>query len=296
MRRTTRDAMIGLTAIGGLVVLAWMLLRFGELAGVGEEFETIVLRVDSARGVSAVSPVSLNGVRVGDVTEIRLAGDGSRQVLIELRMREGTGLSAPFEARVDANFVGVSVVDLTPVEGVEGTPIRGEGEEYPVDLISLRQTLTDEVLERIGTFEDTREEFVTLMRTYKDLGDRLTESVQGDEKSATGLEPTLERFNRAIERFDSSAEAISQDTRAIRLRAEATLDTADATLRSIDGAAAQVEAIAQGIRAGEGTLGQLATNPDLYDALTATAEQLRQLVRDARLLIEKTRDEGFDFF
>ena len=46
------------------------------------------------------------------------------------------------------------------------------------------------------------------------------------------------------------------------------------------------------INRGEGTLGQLSTNEDLYRSLDASIKQLQTLIQEGQLLIEKFRDEG----
>ena len=61
---------------------------------------------------------------------------------------------------------------------------------------------------------------------------------------------------------------------------------------TIDEAAAQARDLTARINRGEGTLGQLATNADLYRSLDASIKQLQQLIRDGQLLIEKFREEG----
>jgi hypothetical protein len=55
---------------------------------------------------------------------------------------------------------------------------------------------------------------------------------------------------------------------------------------------AQARTVMRSIADGQGTLGQLATNPDLYKSLNDAAMQLEEALRDARLLIEKFRVEG----
>ncbi|MGP1272482.1 MAG: MlaD family protein [Phycisphaerales bacterium] len=312
MKPTSRDAMIGLTTIGGLLVLAWMLLRFGELAGVGQTFKTFSLRVESARGVSQVSPVTFNGVRVGDVTAIRLAEDGSGDALIDLRVREETRIPTDFRVFLDASFVGEAVVDLIGRPTNDAEVVRGEGEVYTVELGSLTAGLTEELSSRLDSFERTASKVEELAETYTDVGRRLAVVLDSDEPGDRDLRSTLERIEavlsqaeswldegalladvrEAIDRFEASAEAIGDETRALRERTETTLDAADRALVSLDEAGSHMTELVTRINRGEGTLGQLATNPDLFNSLTATVEQLQALLKEARLLVEKYRDEG----
>ncbi|MEO1584621.1 MAG: MlaD family protein [Planctomycetota bacterium] len=312
MKSPTRDVLIGLTAIGGLLVLAWMLMRFGELAGVGVEYRRITLRVDSARGVSPVAPVTYRGVRIGDVTGIRLADDSSGDAIVDLRYRADANVPTAFDIFLDASFVGEAKLDIEPRETWDGTYAEGTGEEYAVAVRSLTSALTSQLSDRFGRLEQTADRVDELAETYTDVGRRLSTLIESDEAGSIDLAATLERIDRvladaeswlddgalladvrgAIERFEASADAIGDETRALRERAEITLDSADAALLSLDEAGAEVTQITARINRGEGTLGQLATNPDLYRTAEALVEELLTLIRDARLLVEKFRDEG----
>lgn len=312
MKSTGRDVMIGLTALGGLLVLAWMLMRFGELAGVGVEYDRVVLRIDSARGVSRVAPVTYRGVRIGDVTSITLADDGSGDALVDIRYRADSPIPTEFDVFLDASFVGEAKLDIEPRGSWDGTVAPGEGEAYSVSVRSLTSSITDELGSRLARLEETADRVDKLAETYTDVGQRLAGVIDSDDEGTPDLKATLERIDAvltdaeswldegalladardAIAKFEESAAAIGDETRALRKRAETTMDKADAALVTLDEAGAEVTAITARINRGEGTLGQLATNPDLYKSLETMVEELQMLIRDARLLVEKYRDEG----
>ncbi len=312
MKVPTREIWIGLTAIGGLLVLAWMLMRFGELAGVGVEHRRLVIRIDSARGISAVAPVTYRGVRIGDVTGIGLAEDNSGQALVSLRYRADAALPTDFDIFLDASFVGEATLDIEPRDGWDGSIAPGQGEEYAVEVRSLSSAITSELGSRLARLEQTADRVDALAEIYTDVGQRLAGVIDSNDDRAPDLKATLERIDTvlaraeswldegalladmrdAITRFEDSATIIGDETRALRQRAETTMDAADAALLTLDQAGAEVTAIAARINRGEGTLGQLATNPDLYRSLEAVVEELQMIIRDARLLVEKFRDEG----
>ncbi len=312
MKSTGRDVLIGLTAVGGLLVLAWMLMRFGELAGVGVQHSRVELRLESARGISPVAPVTYRGVRIGDVTGIRLADDASGDALVSVRYRADASLPTEFDIFLDASFVGEAKLDIEPRETWDGSFAPGEGEEYAVAVRSLTSVLQSEVVGRLDQLSQTADRIDTLAETYTDVGERLAGVLDSDEPGERDLRATLERIEGvltqaeawldegallsdtrdAIGRFEEAAQVISDETRAIRERTETTLDAADRALLTIDEAGGEVNELVARMNRGEGTLGQLATNPDLFNSLNAVVEELRTLLQDARLLIEKYRDEG----
>ncbi|MEN1704196.1 MAG: MlaD family protein [Planctomycetota bacterium] len=312
MKVPTREIWIGLTAVGGLLVLAWMLMRFGELAGVGVENRRVVVRLDSARGISPVAPVTYRGVRIGDVTGIRLADDGSGQALVDIRYRADADVPSSFDIFLDASFVGEAKLDIEPREAWDGSIAPGEGEEYSASVSSLTTEITSQISNRLERFERTADRVDELAATYTDVGRRLADVIDSDDAGTPDLKAALNRIDavllqaeswlddgalladvrNAITRLESSAAIIGDETRAFRERAEATLAEADAALLTLDEAGSEITALTSRINRGEGTLGQLATNPDLYLSLEAAVRELQQLIRDARLLVEKFRDEG----
>ena len=70
------------------------------------------------------------------------------------------------------------------------------------------------------------------------------------------------------------------------------LDDARQTLKNIDDAAANLKQITSSVQNGEGTLGQLVRNPDLYNNLNSAAQRLETALDQGRLLIEKFKAEG----
>ena len=102
----------------------------------------------------------------------------------------------------------------------------------------------------------------------------------------------LDRASDAVDAWTATAKSVgaqadslgAQGTEAMRSFSEST-----AQLNALLGDA---RGLVQGVAQGKGTLGLLATNPDLYRSLNDAAMRLEEALRDARLLIEKFRVEG----
>ena len=85
---------------------------------------------------------------------------------------------------------------------------------------------------------------------------------------------------------------MNEQTTRLGDRTDETLTRLNAAVVTLDEVAGEARELTARINRGEGTLGQLATNADLYRSLDASIKQLQQLLRDGQLLIEKFRDEG----
>ena len=94
-----------------------------------------------------------------------------------------------------------------------------------------------------------------------------------------GLTASLNRSAEGLEGVAGSGDDVA------RAVARADLGTGDHEphrSESVLGAAGFFEAILQKVEAGEGTLGQLWDNPDLYNSLYGTLESLRLLIEDIK--------------
>jgi hypothetical protein len=84
-----------------------------------------------------------------------------------------------------------------------------------------------------------------------------------------------------------SAQGIRVDARTLVASAQPALDEMTRTLQA-------VQRLADQASSGEGTVGQLMSNPDLYNALTDSAVRLKATLAEIELLLKKVRDEGLD--
>ena len=148
--------------------------------------------------------------------------------------------------------------------------------------------------------------------TYTDVGERLANVIDSQDPEVEDLNSMLTRIDRVLLKTESwfdegammaqisdsvnewkaAATAIAEQTESLGARADESLMKLDSAVVSIDQTAAEARDIAARINRGEGTLGQLSTNADLFRSLDATIRQLQALIRDGQLLIEKFRDEG----
>ena len=126
-----------------------------------------------------------------------------------------------------------------------------------------------------GAFADAREW----------LGD---EQLRADARSAVWKAGTLiDAATAAMNSVSESAQGIRVDARTLVTSAQPALDEMARTLQA-------VQRLADQAGSGEGTVGQLMSNPDLYNALTDSALRLKAALAEVELLLKKVRDEGLD--
>lgn len=142
---------------------------------------------------------------------------------------------------------------------------------------------------------------VALAGANKWLGD---ESMQKDAREVLAKAKTaIEDVQKTASAFKETAESLQKTSESAR----AQLETQGAkigqaadelkvamtqTLGKVDQTAGEIQKIAVGINAGEGTLGQLARNPDLYNSIRDAAVRLDKALSELQQIMQKLKDEG----
>lgn len=309
MKTLLRDFLTGITSIVGLLLLIWMLMQFGELTEVGQRFGNFSIRTGSASGISGVARVTLNGVQVGNVTE--LSNDPEGGVLIDIRIREGVHIPEDFRAHVETAFVGESTLDLRSASGESLPAIPAQGEVYDRTLITLGESIRRELAGPSERFDEIADAVLRLSGTYEKLGEEtatLTDDVrrsleefdQTAQHTRGEISRAVDEFERTTSLFDQRLELLASETSEAVAAVERTLANTDQTLANADQALvsadetlSEVRAIARAVNSGRGTLGMLLKDDELYRNLVLITEEIDKTLLELRLAIEKFRDEGF---
>lgn len=142
MKKGDLEFKVGLFVVGALALLAFMVLRAGEMyirPGYAVKFV-----FDTVSGVDKGSPVRLAGVPVGEVKKFYVLEnkDGKLNVEIEAFIDEGVKIEKDADLRVATmGFLGEKYIDIYP--GTPGTPIVEPGDT----LIGRQLTGMDDVFD-----------------------------------------------------------------------------------------------------------------------------------------------------
>lgn len=331
-----RDVTVGLTALLGLAGLIVMLILFGELTNFGKKTYPLTAMVSNASGLRPGAPVTLNGVRVGEVGSVSVRPAPAPGAVVEFNVREPQRIPRAAVASIDRSFVGESTLEFTLPPGL--TPEQAADTFKPGDVFdagSPKTPLTqiaEMVSEPLDRISSTARGIEKLAEEYTLLGQRLNEMVAPRTPAdvANGQTPNLRTVIERLDRTLAGVESIAADrefiaqAKGLVARAEQTMQDAgrvaaawEKTAAGIDasmtdvrgtidqiaermtGALAKAESageelamLLKSVRAGEGTAGQLFTNPDLYNSLEDAARRLDSALAEFELLMQKMRKEG----
>lgn len=139
---STRDFVVGLFVLAGLVAVAYLSIQVGGLSYTGPGGLVLVATFDDVGGLSSRSPVEISGVKVGQVTSIGLDKDLRARVLLDVDKSLALPVDTAATIRT-SGLLGDQFVELEP--GAEEESLHSGDEisrtESALNLESLIGTL-----------------------------------------------------------------------------------------------------------------------------------------------------------
>ncbi len=288
MKETTRNFITGIVSIIAFAGLAFLLLLFGDLGVFGPTPYTITVAANEAVGLRKGSRVTMAGVQIGTVDSVVVKLDPGRPVVISASVHQTVDIPQAATASVVTSlFGGSSTLDLAmPGDYVAGGATLPHDGSAIVDarLESLDARFARLLTEKLGSLDGAMQAIEGAARdAQKWLGD---EQLLADARSAVWKANVLiEQATTGVVAFTEAAHAFKSDSAQLLASLQPVFDQMSKTL-------VQVEVLTKEAATGKGTIGQLMTNPDLYNALVDSAERLKATMAEIELLLQKIRAEG----
>ncbi|MFM9956913.1 MAG: MlaD family protein [Phycisphaerales bacterium] len=342
MKHPVRDFVIGSTAIVGLVGLGVLLWLMGEMSWFRTPSYSIGLQMDNAGGLVPSAPVTLNGVRVGNIKTVKTSDDPRQGVRFELLIEQTVKVPKDVSVSILRDLVGQAQLALTATAtagGPDGVVDENDffkpgdtftSKAYAPGLMGEMSNLLDK---RLGALDTAVTKFNTLADTYTDVGQRLRAMLEPrtlKEVEAGTAQPNLvsavERFDLAVadargwltdtnlkadatgamkkltetldrvagltDEWKKTAGVVSDSAKGATDQFNKTAADLAAASRELGAVVHEVQGLVAKASGGEGTVGQLLNNPDLFRNLNDASMRLEQALTEAKLLIEKYRKEG----
>lgn len=299
-----REAKLALTAIAAVLILIWG-INFLKGSSLFESKSTFYGVYDSVEGLKVSSGVVYRGYQVGQVISIRFTGERYDKVLVKFSVNKGLELPSNSLAMIQsADLMGSKVIDLipgnSPVFAVSGDTLTSKVEQGLMEQVSRQMLPLKQKAERLlgsldsvmvivqGVFNDETKKnlsnsFASIDRTLRNLEgasgnlDTLmqSESVRISEilRNINSITANLSDNNEEISNILENFSAISDSLRGASLHE---------MLNNVDNILEHVDTIFAKINRGEGTIGALVNDNDLYYNLNQVSENLNRLLVEFR--------------
>lgn len=243
-------------------------------------------------GLEEGAPVTVNGMRVGKVKNLSLANKAGDRVLVAFLLESGFEFPKSSVIKIYASgIIGGNNLAILPAAGDSvmakaGDTLRGELESGMIDGLiekfspiekSLLSTLTrvDSVLSDIDQVLDARskEHLRQSMESLSVAMDQLSQTATGLNVLVDRNQNELDAAFKSILKTSTNLETITDSIAAV--------NTAQ-MLKDLSGSISALNQITSSMARGEGSLGALIKDDNLYQDLRTLTEDAQNLLKDIK--------------
>lgn len=275
-----REVRVGIFVLLGLVSTLVLLFLLTDPATFRGRY-VVVTEVDDAGGVRQGDPVQMRGVNIGRVRDFGMRSGGV-SIALEIDGR----WDIPDDSHVRITGLGLlngRIVEVVPGEAETalspGAILPGASGD---GISELTDTLGDDALQIARNVRELLDETtVEHLRTSASELDRMLETLN---ETAEEQRTELRRLSRTLASSAGRVEEglASEELERALVRTDSTLARLHETSGSLDRASRSLESVLLRVESGEGTLGRLTTDDELYRNLNEAAAAILGLAEDVR--------------
>lgn len=302
--KIAKEVKVGVIVIIAVAFFIWgySFLKGKDLFEKTYNYYAIYERVD---GLSVSAPVLVNGIKVGTVTDIRFISDTNTNIIVELKIDKNFLIQDSSIAEIfSADLMGSRAIHL----------IQSHSKKYyrPNDTLlssieaDLKTQVSAQVLPLKKKAEDLIKSIDSVMVVVQSIFDKQTRynlarsfesirvTVESLERTSISLDTLVQSEKYALTRIIANVESITENFRNnnelitnVMKNLSAFSDSLQQanvkqTIINANRALAEATEILDKINKGEGSLGMLIHNEQLYTNLENSSKNLDLLLRDLR--------------
>ncbi|MBT8298819.1 MAG: MCE family protein [Maribacter sp.] len=289
--KLSREIKTGIIVVGGILlfILGFSYLKSTPLFDNSKTFYAVYKHVG---GLQTGTQVTINGFNVGKVNDIRFK-DTYGNLVVTFSVNNSFTFSKNSTAELyDTGIIGGKGIQIKPV--FDGSPTAQSGDTLTTstrpgltDLVQQKLTPLQQKIEGAFTNADTLLMNVNEVLDAKTKND-LRESIAGLNKLMKSLESSAEVLNKLLKnnqgKLDSSLTNFNElSSNFAKLSDSLNNAGLGRTLTSLESTVSNLDKILSQIENGEGSLGKLTNDEELYDNLNSATRELDLLLKDFRL-------------
>lgn len=292
--KITREVKTGIVAVSVIALFIWGFNFMKGLNLFDGPSKTYLTEYSNVQGLNTASVVTINGVEVGKVIDIKFSK------LLEKRGK----LIVEFSVETDFEFSKNSIAKIYSASLMGGKSLAVvpsyEGEmAKPGDFLQgqIESDIFSSVTEKLNPLQAKVENVIV---SADSLMTGLTDVL--DAKSRKNLKSSIEQLSATILNFKNISESVDKLVKSNEEKLGNTLSNAELmtsnlaklsdtlvdanlglTVKNLEATVTNLNKILASVEAGEGTLGKLLKDENMYNNLTNSSKELEELLREMKL-------------
>ena len=293
-------------SVGLVVLLAVVILVFGMFflneKDPRETFNTFYLRFTQVSTLVLDDPVKVNGVKMGKVEDISLAG---HRVVVRIRLR--TDVKIPKDSEVRVQNIGIMgerqigmILGDAETYWAPGDTINGQFDAGIAEALGLAGEVCDStkvLLESVkealnGTIAnpDFQERFRTILAKAESLEDRLMTMVNTTDPQ---IKKSLNGLNDVMGKVETLVDGVKPPMDNLFANADKVVGNADHLVSELEGVTKHLDELIAKVQSKDNTMGILLSDRALHDDLVKTIHSADSLFR---VILHDGLDINVDIF
>jgi phospholipid/cholesterol/gamma-HCH transport system substrate-binding protein len=321
-----KNILVGVTALVALLLLGYMILKFGRLPAqwLVEGQMPVHFVADRAEGVSEGSAVYYRGINVGKVSQIRLAPD-EEHVLLDATIDRKWSIPGNVSGAIRTQgLIGASAAIFLRLDNPAnpGPPLHDD-QQIPAEFVGV-DVLPPEYAQLARELSETARQLresnvighldqtvLAVQKQVQKAGEVLDglSTLVNDPRMRADVQQAIANIRTATEtanRVGTDLEKVSAKLQDVGAEAQTTIRRTDARMadltQQLSGRLEQVaklletfQSISTKVDQGRGTAGLLVNDPKLYQGMVEVTQQLSATIADLKRVIEQWEQEGVTF-
>ena len=291
-----KAGLIALLAIVGFVIL-FQFMKGKSLFTTDNEFYA---KFDNVEGLAASNPVSINGLKVGQVDQIIpiTSKDGKIHFVVKVTVDDDFEFSK--KSTIEIFEPGLMSGKEMRINLAYGQPFAKDGDTLSG---SFKLSMMNNISSQVGPVKDQLQSVLKRVDSLTNSANQILNDQNKEEirsllinlnKTVAAFEGTSRQTNALLANSDPKIQQMLNNANLATISARTAIDkygkVADDvdvqklnnTIEKLSVTADKLNGVISGVQSGEGSLGKLTKDEELYNNLTKTTSSLNQLVEDMK--------------
>lgn len=288
-----KEVKIGIYAIV-ILLCAWAGIRFLSGVDVFGRHAVYYARYEQVNGVQNAAAVMIRGVKIGKVSEIRVSPDDPTSVEVVLSIPRSYRLPVDSEAKIfSTSIMGSKAIEIvlgSSPEILESGSNINSG--YTKDLMAVADSELDYYKDKITTLVENFNATLKSLNALVDNNNKsITEALEHLNSITAGLDGAIGKDKQQLADIVASIDKFTKTLSENSAHIDSIMTNVDSVTsalaeknagKSLGESLAELNSVLAKINGGEGTVGRLMCDEQLYANLTQASANLSALLADLK--------------